>query len=113
MIEAMNLRVPVVCTAYSGNMDFCSDETAWLVDYDESVLRQGEYIFVRKGAKWAEPRVEDAARQLRAAYDDPKARLAKAEAAYVHIRDNFSVSAIAKRYGGRLREVLKRQGASS
>src|SRR5690606_17608964 len=31
MIEAMNLGVPVVCTAYSGNMDFCSDETAWLV----------------------------------------------------------------------------------
>jgi glycosyltransferase involved in cell wall biosynthesis len=107
MIEAMNLRVPVVCTAYSGNMDFCSDETAWLVDYDESVLRQREYIFVRKGAKWAEPRVDHAAKQLRAAYDDPALRQAKANAAYDYIRNNFSAKAIGKRYGSRLHEILE------
>jgi glycosyltransferase involved in cell wall biosynthesis len=107
MIEAMNLRVPVVCTAYSGNMDFCSDETAWLVDYEERALRHGEYIFVRKNAKWAEPSVDDAARQLRAAFDDPSARTAKAEAAYSFIRDNFSATAISHRYGDRLREILK------
>lgn len=107
MIEAMNLRVPVVCTAYSGNMDFCSPETAWLVDYEERALRQGEYIFVRKGAKWAEPSVEDAARQLRAAYDDPAARIAKAEAAHAFIQKNFSAKAIAKRYGSQLKKILK------
>lgn len=107
MIEAMNLRVPVVCTAYSGNMDFCSDETAWLVDYEERALRQGEYIFVRKGAKWAEPSIDDAAKQLRAAYDDPAARAAKADAAYTFIRANFSTTAIAQRYGDRLRDILK------
>ena len=106
MIEAMNLKVPVVCTAYSGNMDFCSDETAWLVDYEERALRPGQYIFVREGAKWAEPDVADAARQMRAAYDDPAARGAKAEAAFNFIRDNFSSTAIAQRYGERLRAVL-------
>ncbi len=41
MIEAMNLGVPVVCTAYSGNMDFCTPDTAWLVEYEESFLRPG------------------------------------------------------------------------
>jgi glycosyltransferase involved in cell wall biosynthesis len=107
MIEAMNLRVPVVCTAYSGNMDFCSPETAWLVDYEERALRQGEYIFVRKDAKWAEPSVDHAAAQLRAAYDDPATRIAKADAAYTFIRDNFSATAISHRYGDRLREILK------
>ena len=107
MIEAMNLRVPVVCTAYSGNMDFCSPKTAWLVDYEERALRQGEYIFVRKDAKWAEPSVDHAASQLRAAYDDPDARIAKADAAYTFIRDNFSATAISHRYGDRLREILK------
>lgn len=107
MIEAMNLKVPVVCTAYSGNMDFCSPDTAWLVDYDETPLRQGDYIFVRKGSVWAEPRVADAARQLRAAYDDPAARAAKADAAHATIREQFSVQAIAQRYGDRLRSILK------
>ena len=114
MIEAMALKVPVICTAYSGNMDFCSDETAWLVDYEEVPLKHGDYIFVRPESKWAEPSVEDAARQMRAAYDDPAARLAKADAAYAFIRENFSAKAIAKRYGGRLREILAdldKQGA--
>ncbi|MCR8550880.1 glycosyltransferase [Salipiger sp. P9] len=114
MIEAMALKVPVICTAYSGNMDFCSDETAWLVDYEEVPLKHGDYIFVRPESKWAEPSVEDAARQMRAAYDDPAARLAKADAAYAFIRENFSAQAIAKRYGGRLREILAdldKQGA--
>lgn len=106
MIEAMSLRVPVICTAYSGNMDFCSEETAWLVGYEERELRQGDYIFVRPGSTWAEPDVDDAARQIRAAYDDPAAREARAEAAYAHISQNFSAKAIAQRYGGRLREIL-------
>ena len=106
MIEAMNLKVPVVCTAYSGNMDFCSDDTAWLVDYTESPLEKGEYIFVRKGSVWAEPSVEHAAKQLRAAYDNPAERQARAEAAFARIRRDFSAQAIATRYGGRLREIL-------
>lgn len=110
MIEAMNLKVPVVCTAYSGNMDFCSDETVWLVDYDENLLRPGDYIFVRKGSLWAEPSVESAARQLRAIHDDPARARARAEAAYAAIRRDFSVAAIARRYGDRLRQILAERG---
>lgn len=107
MIEAMNLGVPVVCTAYSGNMDFCSEETAWLVDYEITPLRQEEYIFVRRGSEWAEPSVDHAARQLRAAYDNPDERAAKARAAQDYIKANFSTGAIAERYGSRLREILE------
>lgn len=107
MIEAMNLHVPVVCTAYSGNMDFCSDETAWLVDYEEVALGPDDYIFVRKGQKWAEPDVEDAAAKLRAVYSDPIARKARADAAFETVHRDFSEKAIAERYGDRLREILQ------
>ncbi|MEH6829217.1 MAG: glycosyltransferase [Sulfitobacter sp.] len=107
MIEAMNLGVPVVCTAYSGNMDFCSEDTAWLVDFEETLLRQEDYIFVRKGSVWAEPSVDSAAKQLRAAYDNPEQRMAKADAAQSYIRGSFSTEAIAERYGARMREILK------
>ncbi|MEP1766940.1 MAG: glycosyltransferase [Sulfitobacter sp.] len=106
MIEAMNLGVPVVCTAYSGNMDFCSDETAWLVDFEETLLRQEDYIFVRKGSIWAEPSVDHAAQQLRAAYDNPNQRIARAQAAQDYIKANFSTEAIGQRYGTRLHEIL-------
>lgn len=106
MIEAMNLKVPVVCTGYSGNMEFCSDETCWLVESTEVQLDREDYIFVRRGQKWAEPDIDHAARQLRAVYDDPAARKAKVEAAFANVRQNFSPEAIAKRYGSRLREIL-------
>ena len=111
MIEAMNLKVPVVCTAYSGNMDFCSEDTAWLVDYQETVLGPDDYIFVRKGQKWAEPDVADAAAKLHMVYSDPAARTAKAEAAFKNVRKNFSAKAISKRYGARLQEILKQSGS--
>ena len=107
MIEAMNLGVPVICTGYSGNMDFCSDDTAWLVGYDEVELQPDDYIFVRKGQKWAEPDVADAAIQMHRVYSDPAARQAKAAAALANVRQNFSAQAIALRYEARLRAILK------
>jgi glycosyltransferase involved in cell wall biosynthesis len=112
MIEAMALGVPVLATAYSGNMDFCTDETTWLVDYEITALKPGDYIFVRPGSHWAEPSVDHAAAQLRAAFDNPDARAARASAALAHIRANFSRAAIAERYGARLRDILKDLGSS-
>lgn len=112
MIEAMNLRVPVVCTAYSGNMDFCSEDTAWLVDYTEVALEPDDYIFVLPGQKWAEPDIASAARQLRAVYDDPAARARKAEAAWRNVHDNFSAAAIARRYQARLDEIFRMLGGA-
>lgn len=106
MIEAMALGVPVVCTGYSGNMAFCNDNTAWLVDYTLVPLKPGDYIFLRDEAVWANPNLEHAASQLRAVYDDNDARVAKAKAAKDHIRRDFSTKAIAKRYGKRLRKIL-------
>jgi O-antigen biosynthesis alpha-1,2-mannosyltransferase len=34
MAEAMLSGLPVITTAWSGQVDFCDEETAWLVDYD-------------------------------------------------------------------------------
>lgn len=106
MIEAMNLGVPVLATAYSGNMDFCSEDTAWLVDYAEVELQPGDYIFVRPGQHWAEPDEADAARQMRALRADPAEARARAAAARDHVRQNFSADAIARRYRARLDEIL-------
>ncbi len=106
MIEAMNLKVPVVCTGYSGNMEFCSDETAWLVDYELVEPEPNDYIFVRKGQKWAEPDIAHAAHQLRAVRDDPETRARKVKAAHAHVQEHFTARAIGKRYETRLREIL-------
>ena len=107
MIEAMNLGVPVICTAYSGNMEFCTPQTAWLVDYTLAPLGPDDYIFVREGQSWAEPDVADAARQMRAVHGDAAGRQAKAAAALAYVRQNFSAEAIAGRYQARLGAILQ------
>ena len=107
MIEAMNLEVPIVCTAYSGNLDFCSEATAWMVNASEVPLGQDDYIFVRRGAKWAEPNLADAATQLRAVWADPATRSQRTASALKNVRENFSAAAIATRYGTRLKAILQ------
>ena len=105
MIEAMQLHLPVVTTAYSGNMEFCSAETAFLVDYDLVAPMPHEYIFVERGSRWAEPSIASAAAALREVYADPAAAKARAERAFRAVQEGFSITAIGRRYGTRLTEI--------
>ena len=105
MIEAMQLGRPVIATNYSGNTEFCNAETAYLVGYDLIGVREDEYIFVERGSHWAQPRLDEAATLMRAAFADPAASRAKGEAAATFIKANFSIEAIGQRYAAQLAEV--------
>ncbi|MCK9502579.1 MAG: glycosyltransferase [Porticoccaceae bacterium] len=52
LAEAMLHQMPVVTTGYGGQMDFCSDQTAWLVDYTFAPARSH---MVLDGSLWVEP----------------------------------------------------------
>ncbi|WP_133065752.1 glycosyltransferase [Mameliella alba] len=106
MIEAMNLGVPVLATAYSANMAFCSEETCWLVDYRLTEVGPDDYIFVRPGQHWAEPDIAHAAAQMRALHADPLERAARAARAQARIRRDFSPAAVGARYAARLAPLL-------
>ena len=112
MIEAMNLGLPVLATAYSGNMDYCDQDTCWLVDYTLTEVGPQDYIFVRPGQKWAEPDLDHAAAQMRALYADPDTRAARTAAALDRVRRDFSQEAIAARYGARMRAILDGTGGT-
>lgn len=105
MIEAMQLKIPVVTTGYSGNMDFCSDRTAYLVDYDLIAPMPNEYIFVERGSRWADPSIASAASALREVYSNPDEARARAEEAFRNVQDSFSITAIGRRYQARLTEI--------
>ncbi len=112
MIEAMQLAKPVIATAYSGNMDFCHQSTAYLVDYQLIGVQPSEYIFVERGSVWADPSVEHAATLMKQVASDPQGARRKGEQAARFIADNFSLDRIAKRYGARLaavRDLLKKR----
>ncbi len=106
MIEAMALDVPVICTGYSGNLEFCTPQTAWLVDYRLVEVAADAYLFVRPGQRWAEPDIGHAARQMRAVYADAPARARKAAAARALIGRRFSPEAVGRRYRDRLTRIL-------
>ncbi len=89
--EAMAYGVPVVATGWSGNLDFTSTENSALVGYDLvlSSLADGPYP---AGSMWAEPRVEDAAKQMRRIHDDPAWQSALGKAGRVTVRANHSAA---------------------
>lgn len=84
MAEAMYLGKCVVATGYSGNMDFMSESTACIVDYDLVEVKPGQYPHAQ-GQVWAEPRVDHAARYMRLLADDPEhaANIGSMAAAYI------------------------------
>jgi glycosyltransferase involved in cell wall biosynthesis len=67
--EAIQFGKPVVGTDFSGNTDFLTAETGFPVKLKKRVVQEGEYPFVTDADKawWADPLVNDAARQMKAA----------------------------------------------
>lgn len=78
MMEAMSLGTPVIATAWSGNMDFTTAENSCLVGYDFVGLNADEANYpaseVGPRARWADPRVEEAASCMRRLAEDPGLR---------------------------------------
>ncbi|MFM0328572.1 glycosyltransferase family 4 protein [Paraburkholderia strydomiana] len=102
--EAMALGQPVVVTNFSGNVDFCRTDTAFLVDGDLIPLRPGDYLF-SEGQYWCDPDVLIAAEQLRRVIDDAPLRENIAQAGQQRIIRDYSVTAVARAYARRLAEI--------
>jgi len=64
LAEAMLLGRPLITTDYSGNLAFTSHENALLVKYQLIDLKSDDYPY-GWGQQWADPNIEDAARQMR------------------------------------------------
>ncbi len=70
MAEAMLSGLAVITTGWSGQLDFCNEETAWLVDYSFEPAQTHFGLF---DSVWAEPDVEHLARTIREVYNLPPA----------------------------------------
>lgn len=73
MAEAMAIGIPVIATAYSGNLDFMTEQNSWLVSGDLSPLIPGDYPF-HEGQEWMEPDIAKAAEALRDCYENDDKR---------------------------------------
>ncbi len=93
--EAMMFDKPVITTAYGGQMDFCTSENAWLVDYRFAYAQTHMEQF---DSVWVEPDLDGLVRNLREVYAaTSEVRLRRVQMAKKNLLDNWSWKHVAER----------------
>lgn len=109
MAEAMACGKPVIATAYSGNLEFMSEENSHLVPYRLVGVPETWWAHA-PGARWAEPNVDVAARLMRSVWEHPEESRALGSRAREDILGRFSRKRTADFVGARL-EAVRVSGA--
>ena len=104
MAEAMFLGKPVIATGYSGNMDFMSSETAFLVPYELIPVPADSYPHWQDQA-WADPDTNVATGYMVKLLEDPSAGRVLGERASRHIRTKFGYRTTGIRYRDQLEKI--------
>jgi len=93
--EAARLGKPVVMTGYGGQLDFLDPALSHLVDYTLVPVHEPTWSASYKPSDlWAQPSVEQAARQLRSIFDAPLAARQRAAQQAARIARDFSPDAV-------------------
>ena len=72
MAEAMLFDMPVITTGFSGQLDFCNNDTAWLIDYSFQKAETHMNLF---NSYWAEPSSEVLTHLLKELYTLQKSEI--------------------------------------
>jgi glycosyltransferase involved in cell wall biosynthesis len=102
--EMMWLGKPVIATNFSGNTDFTTPDTAFLVDGQLVPVGQDEYIF-GGGQMWCDPDVGQAAEHMRRCVEDRALAEKLSNAGRNLIRSNYSTEAVCAKYLARLKKL--------
>jgi len=84
LLESMKLGKPVIATHYSGNVDFMNDENSFPLPYRLITLER-DYGPYMRGATWADPDLEEAARLMRLVVERPEIARARGERARAQV----------------------------
>lgn len=84
------LGIPVIATAYSGNLDFMAPESSALIQYKLVPVSGPDSIYNIPNAMWAEPDIEDAATWLRRLFGDAALRTKLGTAGQLHALQELS-----------------------
>jgi len=104
--EAMLLGTPVIATDYGGSRDLANAFNALLVDARTVAIGAGHEPYPADG-EWAEPDLDHAAAQMRAARADPDAARARAERARGDVLARHAPAAAGRAMADRLARVVK------
>jgi len=95
LAEAMQLGIPVITTAWGGQLDFCNEATAWLIDFQ---FEWAQSHFEQWASVWAKPDVDHLATLLRRVWQAEPAELqAKTQAAQLLLQRDYQWPQVAER----------------
>lgn len=103
MAEAMYFGKPVIATAYSGNLDFMTEENSYLVPHGEALIGNEAEPYPPDGT-WADPDLARAVEMMREVVADPEGAAARGRRAAIDIRHTHSPEASAASIEARLAE---------
>jgi len=103
--ENMLLGRPVICSAFSGNLDFCFENNSYLVEGKTIPVKAGQYAFSRN-QYWFDASVEHAAVRMREVYENRENAEKVAKAGGDYIKSFHSVTEAGKRYQKLLNGII-------
>lgn len=106
LAEAMHLGKPTVATNYSGNTEFMNNTNSYLVNYEKGLIKNNDSNFSKKTI-WANPDIEDCAKQLQLVYTNESTRIQKSNKAKLDIQKKLSYSNIGTLILDRLNVINK------
>lgn len=104
LAEAMLNGVVCIATNWSANTEFMSTEVACMVDFDLIELAEdiGPY---KRGNRWAEPDIEQAASYMKRLYKEPEYGRRLAEHAKQHIQKQLGVDRVVSMINDRVDKI--------
>jgi 2-polyprenyl-3-methyl-5-hydroxy-6-metoxy-1,4-benzoquinol methylase/glycosyltransferase involved in cell wall biosynthesis len=109
LAEAMALGTPTLATAYSGNMDFMTEENSYLVGFKPIELEQAHGPY-DAGSVWAEPDLDHAAELMARVERERDEAAERARRAVADARRLMSAAAAGARLRARLDEIAAERG---
>lgn len=104
MAESMALGKPVIATAYSGNLDFMTPETAYLVNHTPVAVGRGNDPYDPR-ALWADPDLDQASAYMREIFDNPVEAAATGARARADLERRFSPQVCGRRMAQRIEQI--------
>ena len=107
--DAMAAGIPVISTAYSGNIDFCDNETSFPVPYRLVPVEAHGTLWEDEFMEWAEPDIEAAAAHIRTVFENYPDALRKAAIGRQNLQARYSAEVFAATLRQRIEAI---RGAS-
>ncbi|MCZ6677808.1 MAG: glycosyltransferase, partial [Candidatus Poribacteria bacterium] len=108
-MEAMAMGLATIGTRWSGNMEFMTDETTYLIDCDVVDVPEVAWreIPTYRGHRWVEPKVDHLRQLMRQVFENREEAKFKGERARKHILENYNWQRTAEIIEGRIREIAR------